>query len=75
MLKLIGAHCPQLQHLDISSSKQVTDVGVENLCFQVLYVDKNAFVTPDAAQAVALFEATNGKKTSHLCVHNGLLKS
>lgn len=40
MLKLIGAHCQQLQYLAIANSKQVSDVGVESLCCQVTICDK-----------------------------------
>ena len=42
MLKLIGRHCSALQYLDISSSKQVSDLGIESLCCQVQIVDKRA---------------------------------
>ena len=35
MLKLIGAHCLNLQLLDISNSKQVSDCGIDSLCCQV----------------------------------------
>ena len=40
MLKLIGTHCTSLQYLDISNSKQVSDMGIESLCFQVQIRDK-----------------------------------
>lgn len=40
MLKLIGNHCPALQYLDISNSKQVSDMGIESLCCQVQIRDK-----------------------------------
>ena len=40
MLKLIGTHCTALQYLDISNSKQVSDMGIESLCFQVQIRDK-----------------------------------
>lgn len=40
MLKLIGTHCPRLQYLDISNSKQVSDAGIESLCCQVQIRDK-----------------------------------
>ena len=42
MLKLIGRHCAALQYLDISSSKQVSDMGIESLCCQVQIVDRRA---------------------------------
>lgn len=40
MLKLIGTHCNQLQYLDIASSKQVSDVGIEALCCQIQLRDR-----------------------------------
>ncbi|TRY72356.1 hypothetical protein TCAL_01007 [Tigriopus californicus] len=40
MLKLIGTHCYALQYLDISHSKQVSDLGIESLCCQVQIRDK-----------------------------------
>ncbi len=39
MLKLIGTHSRALRHLDIASSKQVSDAGIESLCCQVHVVD------------------------------------
>lgn len=34
MLKLMGTHCENLQHLDIANSKQVSDLGIEYLVCQ-----------------------------------------
>ena len=39
MLKLIGTHCHRMQYLDISNSKQVSDMGIESLCCQVSWKD------------------------------------
>ena len=40
MLKLIGTHCLNLQYLDISNSKQVSDTGIDYLVCQVQIRDK-----------------------------------
>ena len=32
-LSIMGQHCPVVQHLDITGSADVTDVGIQNLVF------------------------------------------
>ena len=32
-LSIMGQHCPVIQHLDITGSADVTDVGIQNLVF------------------------------------------
>ncbi len=42
MLKLMGTHCQNLQHLDISNSKQVSDLGIEYLVCQFQIREKGS---------------------------------
>ena len=50
MLKLIGTHCLNLQYLDISNSKQVSDTGIDYLVCQVQIRDKMDVLSIDSNQ-------------------------
>lgn len=66
MLKLIGTHCYLLQYLDISCSKQVSDVGIESLCCQVQIRDKSDLSTNNSEPTNSVFLASNGNNGSSM---------
>lgn len=61
MLKLIGTHCHNLQYLDISNSRQVSDLGIDYLLCQVQIRDK-----PDHQPS---FPETINKASSRRALH------
>ena len=48
MLRLMGTHCHNLHHLDISNSKQVSDQGIEYLLCEFHIRERNEVVAPSS---------------------------